>query len=117
MLVDVADRKSLERSLAARLVEAGKLDEPALERVLRLQTGNEERLEALLIKLGFAGERDVAEALADQLELSIATPADYPDAPVLEGRINQQFLSQCGVLPLAETSDGLSLAMIDPLDR
>jgi general secretion pathway protein E len=117
MLVDVAGRKSLERSLAARLVEAGKLDEPALDRVLRLQTGSEERLEALLIKLGFAGERDVAEALADQLGLSIATPADYPDAPVLEGRVNQQFLSECGVLPLAETPDGLALAMIDPLDR
>jgi general secretion pathway protein E len=116
MVVDRADRKSLERSLAARLIETGKLEEPALERVLRLQAGNEERLEALLIKLGFAGERDVAEALAGQLGLSIATPADYPEAPLLEERVNRQFLAQYGVLPLAETAEGLALAMVDPLD-
>src|SRR5580704_6128175 len=117
MLVDGADRKSLERSLAAHLIEAGKLEEPVLDRVLRLQRGNEERLEALLVKLGFAGERDVAEALAEQLGLTIAAAADYPDAPLLEGQINHQFLTELGVLPLAETEAGLKLAMVDPLDR
>ncbi|MBV8653802.1 MAG: type II secretion system ATPase GspE [Alphaproteobacteria bacterium] len=115
--MDGTDRKTLERSLAAHLIEAGKLEEPALDRVLRLQRGNEERLEALLVKLGFAGERDVAEALAEQLGLTIAGAADYPDAPLLEGQINHQFLTELGVLPLAETADGLVLAMVDPLDR
>jgi hypothetical protein len=52
MLASAADRRSCERSLAASLIARGKLEEAALDRVLRLQAGNEERLEALLIKLG-----------------------------------------------------------------
>jgi general secretion pathway protein E len=115
--VDGSSRKDLERSLAARLIESGKLEGPALERVLRLQTGNEERLEALLVKLGFASERDVAEALAGQLGLPIAAPADYPEARVLDGKVNKLFLLHAGVLPLAEEPDSLVLAMVDPLDR
>src|SRR5580693_5675429 len=87
MLVDETDRKSLERSLAAHLIEAGKLEEPVLERVLRLQRGNEERLEALLVKLGFAGERDVAEALAEQLDRyaqrAVEMASGLPVLPVL----------------------------------
>jgi general secretion pathway protein E len=116
MLIAPSDRRVLEKSLATRLIETGKLEEPALERVLRLQAGNTERLEALLVKLGFANERDIAEALSDQLSLPIAEPSDYPDQPVLEDRINEAFLAKSGVLPLAETPAGLALAMIDPLD-
>jgi general secretion pathway protein E len=111
-----ADRRPFERSLAQRLIEAGQLEAPALDRVLRLQASNEERLEALLIKLGLASERDVAEAFARELELAVVTAADFPDEPVLDGRVSKKFLKQSAVLPLADTADGIVLAMVDPLD-
>ncbi len=110
------DRKGVERLVAAQLVASGKLDEAALDRVLRLQANNEERLEALLVKLGLAGERDVAEALSRELRLEIAEPPDYPEAPVIEGKLTSKFMRHSGVLPLADGSDGLVVAMIDPLD-
>ena len=116
MLVNGADRKPFERSLASRLIEAGKLDAAALDRIVRLQASSEERLEALLVKLGLAGERDVAEALARELGLAVALPAEFPDAPVLEGRISKKFLKQAGVVPLADGADTLTVAMVDPLD-
>jgi general secretion pathway protein E len=116
MLGNGADRKPFERSLAARLIEAGKLEAAALDRILRLQASSDERLESLLIKLGLTGERDVAEALAGELDLPVASPADFPDAPVLDDRISKKFLKQAGVLPLADTPEGLALAMVDPLD-
>src|SRR5579875_3379811 len=112
MIVTGADRRPFEQSLAARLIEAGKLESPALDRALRLQASSEERLEALLIKLGLAGERDVAEAFARELGIAVALPADYPEMPVLDGRLSKKFLRQAGVLPLADSPDGLVVAMV-----
>ncbi len=111
------DRKSVERSVAARLVAGGKLDEAALDRVLRLQASSEERLEALLVKLGLASERDVAEALSRELDLGIAEVSDYPEAPILEGKLTSKFMRHSGVLPLGESGDSLIVAMIDPMDN
>ena len=116
MLVEGADRRQFERILADGLIEQGKLEAAAFDRVVRLQSGTDERLEALLIKLGFANERDVAEALAAQLGLGLAGPADYPAEPVLAERINPSFLRQSGILPLAASATELRLAMIDPFD-
>jgi general secretion pathway protein E len=110
------DRRSVERSVAARLVAGGKLDEAALDRVLRLQASSEERLEALLVKLGLASERDVADALSLELGLVIAEASDYPEAPVLEGKLTSKFLRHSAVLPLADGSEGLIMAMVDPLN-
>ena len=116
MATNGMDRRDFERSLADRLIEAGKLDPSVLDRALRLRAQSEERLERLLVKLGLASERDVAEALARELGLPIAAAADYPDAPVLEERISRKFLRQVGALPLEESAEGLAVAMIDPVD-
>ncbi|HUZ75085.1 MAG TPA: type II secretion system ATPase GspE [Stellaceae bacterium] len=110
------DRNSVERSLAARLVAAAKLDETALDRLVRLQATNDERLESLLVKLGLASERDVAEAFAAVLGLAVAESGDYPATPVCDGKFNRKYLRGAGVLPIAEAPDELVLAMVDPLD-
>jgi general secretion pathway protein E len=112
-----AERGSFEQRLAERLVETGKLDPTSIERALKLRAASAERLETLLIKLGLASERDVAEALASYLGLSIVTAADYPDAPILEDKVSKKFLRNAGILPLAESPEGISVAMVDPLDR
>ena len=115
-MLEAADRKSVERLVAARLIAGGKLDESALDRVLRLQSSNAERLEALLIKLGLASERDVADALSQEIEIAVAVAADYPKEPVLDGTLTRRFMRHSGVLPLEDHDDGLIVAMIDPLD-
>ncbi|HUN46513.1 MAG TPA: type II secretion system ATPase GspE [Stellaceae bacterium] len=116
MLGNGSDRGAFERSLIERLVDAGKLDQPAADRALRLRAASAERLEALLIKLGLVSERDVAETLARELGLPLVAPPDYPDAVILEDKISRKFLRQVGVLPLAETAEGIVVAMTDPLD-
>ena len=116
MWVEGADRGRFERVLADCLIERGKLDPTAFDRVARLRAGTGDRLETLLIKLGFVAERDVVEALADQLGLPLAIPADYPATPVLGERINAGFLREAGVLPLDVSPGELRLAMIDPFD-
>src|SRR5215471_11896906 len=110
------ERRSFERSLAARLIAAGKLDDAAFDRVARLQDRNSARLEGLLVKLGLVQERDVAEALAEELSLAIVGPDDFPDSPVLDGKVNEKYLRHNAVLPLMDGGDSVVLAMADPLD-
>jgi general secretion pathway protein E len=110
------ERRSFERSLAARLIAAGKLDDAAFDRVTRLRDRNNVHLEGLLVKLGLVQERDLAEALAEELGLPIARVDEFPDSPLLDGKVNEKYLRQNAVLPLTDSPDAVVLAMADPLD-
>ena len=110
------ERRSFERSLAARLIATGKLDDATFDRVARLQDRNNVHLEGLLIKLGLVQERDLADALAEELGLPIATVDEFPDTPLLDGKINEKYLRHNAVLPLTDSADTVVLAMADPLD-
>jgi len=107
----------IDEALGALLIARGGLDAGGLGRALRVRETNHERLHLLLPKLGLASERDVAAALAQLLDLPLATEADYPDLPLHGERVSANFLKEARILPLADTPDGLSVAMADPLDR
>ncbi len=112
----VDDIEAFERSIGDLLIERGKLDQANFERAMRLREGSGERLNALLPKLGLVSERDLAQALSDQLGLPLVKAADFPDVPLLEDKLSPRFLRESHVLPLADDADGLVLAMADPLD-
>ena len=103
-------------SLGEILVLRGRLDEETLARALALQEGREDRLGMLLVDLGFAGEREVAEALAEQLQLEFVSEADYPDEPLFVESVSAAFLSSSRAVPIGEEGDNVVLAMADPLD-
>src|SRR5690349_6479826 len=111
--MDVTARKRLGEIL----IERGKLDQATLERALRLQQESEERLGALLVTLGVVAQRDVADALAEQLALPLVDAQSYPEFPILEERVSTRFLRETRVLPLAEDDNTLALAMADPTDE
>jgi general secretion pathway protein E len=98
------------------LIERGRLDAAGLDRALRVQQESGEKLGALLVTLGLVAQRDVAEALAAQLELPLAEAAGYPELPILEERISARFLRESRALPLSEDEHELALAMADPTD-
>ncbi|HXL98622.1 MAG TPA: hypothetical protein VN932_01730, partial [Rhizomicrobium sp.] len=106
----------VRKALAARLVERGKLAPAGLERAERLAIESGEPLELVLTRLGLTSERDIAETFAALLEISVATPKDYPDEPVLEDRLSRKFLREVQLIPLDERSDALVIAMVDPLN-
>lgn len=108
----------LSKRLGEILVERGTLDVSNLERALRLQESDRnERIGALLVRAGFAAERDVADALAEQLCLSVVALTEYPELPVLEERVASRFIKESRALPIQEDDDQLVLAMVDPLDE
>jgi general secretion pathway protein E len=111
------DHRATERELCQVLVQAGKLDAGGLDRAFRLQSNASDGLLELLPRLGLISERDLAEAMARYLGLSLVGPGDYPDVPVLEDKISARFLREAHVLPLSVDFDGICLAMADPFNR
>ena len=107
----------VDHALGDLLIERGRLDAAGLGRALRARESSHERLNMLLPKLGLVSERDVAEALAQLLDLPLASEGDYPDLPLHGERVSANFLKEARILPLADTPDGLAVAMADPLDR
>ncbi len=99
------------------LIERGKLDAAGLDRALRIQADSGEKLGVLLVTLGVVAQRDVSEALADQLGLPLVEAAGYPELPILEERVSARFLRESRALPLAEDESELALAMADPTDE
>ena len=108
-------RDIFERAVAARLIAAGKLDAAAAERALRLRAESQDRFELVLTTLGLVQEADVALAVAAELQLPLARPADFPTSVVFDNA-SPNFLRLARVMPLADTAEGVALAMADPLD-
>lgn len=108
-------RINFERAVADRLIADGRLDAAGAERAFRLRAKDGDRLEQILTTLGLVHEKDVARAIAAELQLPLAGPADYPDSVVID-TASPKFLRHARVLPLAKTKDDVVLAMVDPLD-
>ena len=81
---------------------------------MQQETG--EQLGALLVTLGIVAQRDVAEALAAELDIPLIEATGYPELPILEERISARFLREARALPVSEGEDELALAMVDPTD-
>jgi general secretion pathway protein E len=107
---------SARKRLGELLIERGKIDPAALERALRLQAESGEKIGALLVTLGLVAQRDVAEALAAQLDLPLLDANGYPEFPILEERVSARFLRESRALPVREDESELVLAMADPTD-
>ena len=99
------------------LIERGKLDPANLDRALKLQEGeSREKIGVILLRLGMVSGRDLADALADQLDLPLALATDFPELPLLEERLSSKFLREAQAVPLREDDEELALAIADPTD-
>src|SRR3954468_21761039 len=100
------------------LMARGRLDAVQRDRVLALrrERGDSESESVILTRLGMIGERDMAECLAEFLDIPLATADDYPMAAVPAGELSADFIARAQILPLRDVPDGLALAMADPKD-
>lgn len=102
--------------LGELLLQQQKIDRDKLERALRVQRDSGQRLGILLVQLGLVAEKDIAEALAVQLNLPVTAPGEYTDVPVLDGQVSPEFLKQAKAVPISAGNDCIVVSVADPLD-
>ena len=116
-VAEVLDLDVTRRSFRDFLIATGKLTPETLDRARHLEAESGGGLEAVLTKLGMITESDLAQAYAEHLSLPLVTRAEFPDEPLFVDRVSEKFLKQSQCLPIEEASDGLVVAMADPLDE
>jgi len=108
----VEERKSFEDLLLAR----GRVSVEDLRRVRRLQQERGERIERLLLDLGFISEEELVSLLSEHLGVPVIARKEYPAVPIQLGNVNTQFLRHAKILPLDIRDGTLAVAMADPGD-
>lgn len=70
----------------------------------------------VLTRLGLVSEADLVAAYAETLDLQVATIADAPAKTLLTADLPERFLRHARLLSIADTQDGVVLAMAHPDD-
>src|SRR5581483_5682991 len=104
------------RTLEQLLLEQGRIGQDDLRKGKRLQQERGERLERLLLDLGFISEEDLLPLLSQYLGVQTVARRDFPANPVPLGSLNVKYLKHAKVIPLAQTNGTLTVAMADPAD-
>jgi general secretion pathway protein E len=112
MEVQAVERKPLEELLLGR----GRISPDDLRKVRLLQQERGERIERLLLDLGFISEDDLIGLMSEHLGVPVIGRKEFPAVPVALQGVNPQFLKHAKILPLEITDGTLSVAMADPAD-
>ncbi len=101
----------------AHLQDSGRLNHNDLQRARRLAEEGSDSLIRMLVRLGLVSERDMAEAMAEVLELEVVEPEAFPSEFVASETLSPRFLKDSKVLPLREDEGQMEVAFADPTDR
>ena len=105
-----------DERIVAALLERGRLKEPDLARVRRLQEETGGSLLALLSRLGLLSERDHAETAASVLGLPLVAARDLPDEPPEATPLSLRFMQQFHAVIVGEDADSVQVLLADPQD-
>ncbi|WP_420894262.1 GspE/PulE family protein [Vandammella animalimorsus] len=106
-----------QRRLGELLVLAGKLGPRDLERALAAQQEMGGMLGRVLVRLGVVSEADLMPVLAGQLQVPLATAADYPEQPLEVPGLAPGFLRTHNAFALWQREDRLGVALAVPQDE
>lgn len=99
------------------LLRSGKVSADDLERALELQKSNQDRLGKLLVDLGMLTERDLLEAMSDQLQLPKIEASQFPELPPEIKNLAPRFMRAGRFFPFDLRDSELYIALADPLDH
>jgi hypothetical protein len=108
----MADRKKL----GDLLKEAGLIDDFQLEAALSHQRNWGGKLGSILVELEFAREEDIARVVAEKLNISYVNLFEPELSADVLKTLKADMAKKFGVIPVRRESNGLVLAMSDPMD-
>jgi type II secretory ATPase GspE/PulE/Tfp pilus assembly ATPase PilB-like protein len=100
----------------AALLQTARIDPASLERAEKAGLATGERLDRVLVKLGYATEEMVLEAWRDVTGFPIIDRVDLSGSAMKGLDLPLSFLRAQQVLPLAVEEGILSIAIVDPAD-
>ena len=113
-----ASAGSLDDRICQFLVARGRLKETDLVRGRRLREEDPASgsLVSLLTRLGLVSEREMAEGVAELLQLPLLSAKEFPEAPPANVQTSVRFLKHHHVCPIGETDDDVTVLVADPAD-
>jgi general secretion pathway protein E len=105
------------KSLEEILVDRGRVSAEDLRKVRKLQQERGERIEKLLLDLGFVSEDDLLPVYSEFLGVPLAARRDLPTTAVQIPGLNVKFLRHARILPVSLSDGVVTIAMADPRDR
>lgn len=108
--------KKSDLKLGEMLIEESVITQEQLEEALREQLKTKELLGASIIRLGFAKEEEVLQALSDKLGVSYIKIRELEINPEIIEKVPAKFACYYKIIPIRLDSNRLNLAMTNPLD-
>ncbi|MGJ8662309.1 MAG: type II secretion system ATPase GspE [Marinicella sp.] len=109
---------TFEQKLSQYLVDQGRLKEEDLQRGLRL---NKESfgvsLVPLLVRLGLASERDVAQSINELMGFPLISDKDLPETTSVEVEFPIRYMRESQFVPIKETENKLTVVMVYPYEE
>ncbi len=99
------------------LLASGKLSLDDLNKVRRFSMEKGERLDRMLVDLGFLSEDDLLPILSQYHGVDLVGAAELPEEPPTVERLSVDYMRAGRILPLRIDGQALLLAMADPGDR
>jgi general secretion pathway protein E len=115
-----ADGKPAREQPASRLDRAvlatGKVSLDDLRKIRRFAAEKGERVDRMLVDLGFLSEEDLLPILAAVHGVDLVDAADIPDSPPAIEKLRVDFMRSARIVPIQLTNGTVVLAMADPGD-
>src|SRR3990170_2541668 len=103
--------------ITSYLVEKGLIQKEDLEKVLSSNQPIESLpLEDFLVHAGLITEEEVRLALEEFFGTPFATPADFPQEPLLINNLSTQFMKESKFIPSRLEDGVLTIIVVNPLD-
>jgi general secretion pathway protein E len=98
------------------LLSSGKVSADDLRKVRKFSAEKGERLERMLVELGFLSEDDLLPILARYHGVAMARANEIPEEPPILEHVSVEYMRSQRVLPMSVADGVLRLAMADPGD-
>lgn len=105
-----------KKSLGDLLVDEQIITPRQLQKAEEQQKKSNERLEKILVTLGFVTDRDITEVLGKQMGVSFVDLESFEIDPELARSVPEHLARRYKVIPVGQLNNKLSLAMADPLN-
>ena len=109
---------SFEDKLCQYMIDNGRLKEEDLGKGKRLFAETlSTSLVPLLVRLGLASERDVANSLSEIMKIDRIAEKDYPDSVTIQTEFPTRFMRENLFVPISEDEDSINVIMVYPSDE